>query len=302
MIKYICIRDDDTNYFTEQGELKECYGEFWGKIPITLATIPFVHGSDRRILQVPDQRNKYRSLREWEVHASAEELDDYHHIFPVGLNKELVNELRLMISQGMVEIAQHGVNHKYTEFGEEMLGDRMGFCAVRDGKEYLEKTFGQRIGVFIPPANTIDTKCISYLKRLDLELFSCGSIIFVNPIDKALKSIIHPKDTIASLKARRIKVNTPVRSRGGYVITGSITYDAEKNRKDIQSIVRKSLELYGFASVTTHYRLLSDRHEKGKRYNYRENFHELLGELMSLNDVEFIRASEYIERARKKFL
>ena len=36
------IRDDDTNYYTSPDDLKQAYGEFLGKIPITIAVIPFV--------------------------------------------------------------------------------------------------------------------------------------------------------------------------------------------------------------------------------------------------------------------
>lgn len=300
--KYICLRDDDTNYFTEPGELASCYGKFWGKIPVTLATIPFVHGSDQRIMKVPDQAHKYQFLRKWELNASAEELSKYHHIFPIGLNAELVDELKAMIKSGKLEIAQHGVNHRYTEFGEEMLSKSMGYCAIRDGKEYLEKVFEQSVKVFIPPANTIDNICAEYVHSLGMDLFCCGSMVFTSRKVKVLKGITHPLEVIDSFKGRILGQTTPIRSRGGYEITGSITYDAEKNRKDIKKAVMKSLSDYGFASLTTHYRLLSDNYEKGKKYNYRKNFHVLLEELSGLGNVEFITASEYIEKAGKKFL
>ena len=67
MEKIICLRDDDTNYYTTLEELESGYGEFWGNLPITLATIPFVHGSERKILDFErDGKNKYQSLRKWE--------------------------------------------------------------------------------------------------------------------------------------------------------------------------------------------------------------------------------------------
>lgn len=301
--KYICLRDDDTNYFTESGELAYCYGEFWGEIPITLATIPFVHGSDRRILQVQNQANKYAALRLWELNATAEELSAYHSIYPVGLNVELVNELKVQISNKTIEIAQHGVNHRYTEFGEEMYGNRVGFAAIRDGKEYLEKVFDQEVNIFIPPANTIDNICSDYLKLLKMELFCCGSMLFSNKITKIKKAIMNPTSSIESFisRTRNDKICKPIRNRGGYIITSSITYDAEKSKNDILYLVKRSLDEYGFASITSHYRLLSDRYEKGKKYNYRENYHELLRELRSEGYV-FLRASDYIQKAKEKLL
>lgn len=300
--KYICLRDDDTNYFTEPGELAYCYGDYWGKIPVTLATIPFAHGSERKILTVENQENKFVALRQWEENATAEELSEYHHIFPIGLNTELVKELKRMISIGKVEIAQHGVCHRYTEFGAEMVGESMGFCAIRDGKEYLEKVFGQPVKVFIPPSNTIDNVCVDYIDKLGMKLLCCGSMIFSSKRTKIIKAISHPMESLDSLRSRVVRENKPIRNRGGYTITGSITYDAKKDMQDILDSVKKMLNNYGFVSITTHYRLLSNKYEMGKEYNYREKFHDLLSELCSIDNVEFIRASEYIEKAGQRFL
>lgn len=299
--KYICLRDDDTNFFTEPEELEYCYGEFWGKLPLTLAAIPFVHGSERRILQLPDQEHKYRALREWELSATAEELSEYHDIFPIGLNDKLVEELKKKIVAEKIEIAQHGVNHKYTEYGEEMLSKNMGLVAIRDGKEYLTKVFEQPIRVFVPPANTIDNICADHLKALNLELFCCGSMVFSKKRTKIVKAIMNPTGTIEAMTIRKQGYNKPVRNRGGYIITSSITYDAEKEKKDILDLVNKSLDKYGFASITSHYRLLSDKYEKGKKYDYRKNYHELLRELSEEGCV-FLRASDYIKKAKEKLL
>lgn len=50
MKKYICLRDDDTNYYTSVEDINNAYGDILGSIPITLATIPMVHGSEQTIL------------------------------------------------------------------------------------------------------------------------------------------------------------------------------------------------------------------------------------------------------------
>ena len=125
--KYICLRDDDTNFFTTVEELRVAYGQYWGKVPVTLATIPFAHGSEKKIfdVEIPYEK-KFENLRQWELNASADELSEYHKVHPIGDNRGLVVELKTLTEKGMIEIAQHGVLHRYTEFGAELLGDRKG--------------------------------------------------------------------------------------------------------------------------------------------------------------------------------
>ena len=93
--KYICLRDDDTNYYTTVEELRTAYGQYWSTLPITLAVIPFVHGSEQKILEVeyPLER-KFDNLRNWERNASVEELGEYHKIHPIGENKALLDLLK----------------------------------------------------------------------------------------------------------------------------------------------------------------------------------------------------------------
>ncbi len=302
MKKYICIRDDDTNYYTEANELKECYGEFWNEIPLTLAVIPFVHGSDRKIIEMQEQNNKYEALRNWEIYATEAELTEYHKLAPIGGNQVLVRELKRCMVEGKIEIAQHGVNHRYTEFGEEMRSSSIGFAQIRYGKEYLEKVFGVPINVFIPPANTIDNVCAEYIKELGMDLFSCGSVIFTSKFAKLWLGIKHLDQSYMMVRGRIMKEKPPIRQRGGFTITGSITFDAEKDENKILESIKDSLDRYGFASLTTHYRLLSEKYEKGRRYNYKARFHGLLKILTEIEGLEFVTASKYINLLKESVL
>lgn len=301
MAKYICIRDDDTSYFTEPGELAYCYGKFWGKVPVTLATIPFVHGSAEKIWHVESASNKYKALREWELNATPDELSWYHRLHPIGDNREVVEELRPLIVDGTVEIAQHGVNHRYGEFGPEMEYNNVIFRGIRDGKEYLEKIFGNEVNVFVPPSNHIDSICADEVKKLGMDLLCCGSIYYANKIAKIVDAARYPLDTFNAIKNRIGKREwIPIKSRMGYQMVGSITYNPTFEYNDILKKVMTALEAHEFVSICTHYKWLSNRNDVCDKA-YRFYFHKLLGELYSRSDVEFVCATEYIKLLKEGY-
>ena len=40
-MSFFAIRDDDTSFFTSPEELDSVYSNYWGKVPISLAVVPF---------------------------------------------------------------------------------------------------------------------------------------------------------------------------------------------------------------------------------------------------------------------
>lgn len=293
MKKYICLRDDDTNFFTTVDELREGYGKIWGKHPITLATVPFAHGSERKIMDYDLEKNKFQLLREWEIQATAEELTEYHKAHPIGDNKELVAELRRQIAAGKIEIAQHGVFHRFNERGAELYGDEMAFGALRDGKEYLEKVFQTQIKTFIAPANTIDRCCARYVKDLGLHLF-CGAIRFKNGWDKLLSIVEDPLSGKEKFIQTVQKKHKPLLRRCGQYMFGSVTYNVFDDYEDVKKQVLERLESCGYAALGTHYRLLAN-------LDYRSNYQRLVSELSQLPDVEFVTAEQYYKSMKEKY-
>lgn len=297
----MCLRDDDTSYFTAPGELKYCYGDFWGVLPVTLATVPFIHGSAEKIWEVEKEEDRFKELRKWEEKATFEELTQYHLLEPIGLNKDLVEELKLFINMKLIEIAQHGVNHRYGEFGPEMQEKNVLFRGIRDGKEYLEKVFETEINIFIPPSNTIDTVCLDEVNRLNMQLFSCGSVICNNILDRAIKVLGRPRDTIDAVKNRILRTEwMPIRERMGYVIVGALTYDPEKDFAQFKKQVYDMLDKYGFVSICSHYKWLSNRNGYFDS-KYREKYHCLLEDLYNKKNVKFVTGSEYFNLMQSKF-
>jgi len=299
MEKIICLRDDDTNYYTTLEELESGYGEFWGNLPITLATIPFVHGSERKILDFErDGKNKYQSLRKWEKNAGVKELAEYHMLHPIGNNIKLVNGLKQMILLNKIEIAQHGVSHRYNEAGAEMYSDNIGLRTIRDGKEYLEKVFDSKIKVFIPPSNTFDTKCGRYINYIGEEIISGAPTAFRHKREKIASLIQHPLEIKERLKIH-LKNQFPVTIHGNGIKTYlGFTFNSWESIDYIMSQAEARLKKNGCFIVTTHYRLLGVMDDI--QHSYRNKYHSFLKELTRLDNVRFVTASEYIENEKNR--
>ena len=285
--KFICLRDDDTNFFTSIDELRTAYGPYWGTIPITLAVIPFAHGSECKILDVEiPYEKKFENLRRWEIEASAIELSEYHKVHPIGENNELVQELRRLTSTSRIEIAQHGVFHRYTEFGAELLSDRMSFAALRDGKEYLEKVFDVKVKTLIPPGNVIDLIVVDYMNQLGMHLFSSGRIRAKNRWETIRTYIQHPESFID----KRKKAPQPLYHRYGIHYFGSHTFEDGSDANQLLNSIRYDLDVCGFSALGTHYRYLLDD-------NNRATYHSIIESITKIDNIQFVTASEYYNKA-----
>jgi len=129
------IVDHDTNYFTKPEQLENVYGRIWDEVPISLSVVPF-HASTKS-------------------GAIPREYWQGDRIFPIGENKELVKFLKRKISENKVSILMHGYSHKDYENGYEFEVGEGLYEKVKEGKKYLEETFGVEIKTFIPPHNSL---------------------------------------------------------------------------------------------------------------------------------------------------
>ena len=85
------------------------------------------------------------------------------------------------INTGIIEIAQHGYNHKnnrhdrrYSEFAGLSYDDQ--YSRIKKGKDYLEQLLGIKIKSFVPPYNMYDKTTVKVLDELDFEVVS-GDIL-----------------------------------------------------------------------------------------------------------------------------
>jgi len=152
----LAIRDDDTSFFTSPDDLETVYAPYWGKVPISLATVPF---------SVP-------------VHRGRSFNDSYppDGEMPLGENKPLVEWLKEKIRRGHVEIMLHGYSHRYEQINGRWIGE-YGWKGEQQlieetarGKAYLEKLLDVDIKVFVPPSNTIGKSGIRAIRRGGLNL------------------------------------------------------------------------------------------------------------------------------------
>ena len=299
MTRIICLRDDDTSFHTKYEELAEGYGEFWGKIPVTLATVPFSHGSQQKILEYEQIKgNKFEHVRKWEKNASFELLTEYHKLHPIGENKDLVEKLKPFVKEKKVEIAQHGISHRYNEKGAEMYYDNVGLLQIRDGKEYLEKVFETEVNVFVPPSNTIDPRCGKYINKIGMDILCSGSIRFRSLKEQILNLMYYPMDVFRFFKRKVIGKNPAIYSRCGIDFTGAPTFDAWKTVDEMYEKVIDGLNRNNAVAITTHYMLLNNL--MSDNYEYRRKYQEFLARLSDLKDVEFVTATEYIRRLKNR--
>lgn len=288
-MRYICLRDDDTNFNTDIKELKGAYGRYWGKYPITLATVPFVHGSEQKIKDFDLKSDKFAQLRKWEISASREELDDYYSIYPIGKNIGLLYELKKQIDSNKIEIALHGYNHKYNERGAEMYSDSISYYDIREGKEYLEKCFDITVKTFIPPSNTIDLTCAKYVNELGMNLLSSGTPKGSSKFEKIISCIIDPSPFIEKISGKRR--NMPIKTRRHISVFSSYTFGVQSDPDAFLKKVISDLDKYKFAAIGTHYWFLNNNPTK------KDQYHRII-EALSESDVSFVTADEYYSKMK----
>ena len=271
MDKYICFRDDDTNFYTKVEELEKAYGKYWGEIPIMLACVPFVHGACYQINKCAGKNNseKIVALREWEMGADSDTLTEYHKLSPLGDNEELVSTLRKLIEEKKVSIAQHGITHRFYDDGPEMLHQHYAYQFLRDGKEYLEKIFEMPINIFVPPSNTIDYKSTQYLRKLNMCMFSGGTITYRDKAQQIKRYLTCPSD-VRDFLINNKKGITAYRIRQGIEIFNGLTFNVGEDAHSFILRLEKNLETNKGAVIGSHYFALCSDDE------YREQYHKVM--------------------------
>lgn len=177
------IRDDDVSYFTPLERLDKVYRYAWNSgYKISFATVP-----------------SHRAIHGLNIPISYRGKDDYH---PIYENKKLVLYLKEKISNGQVDIVQHGFCHtensnlpiikfdmehgtlcynnsnqkinlnSFSEFynkNEKDVNSR-----VQRGKQILEDTFGIPIKVFVSPQELLTKPLWIALWKNNLDY--CGGV------------------------------------------------------------------------------------------------------------------------------
>jgi len=301
--KYVCLRDDDTNFFTSVDDLRTAYGKILGQIPITFGVIPFIHGSsilmdsvdplfiiknDNNVSSIKKIiKNQYFNLNAKINQLTDKDISSFSSVYPIGFNKELTIFLKSLILENKIEIAQHGVFHRYNLHGPEMISKNISFSHIQEGMFYLEKLFHVKIKTFIPPSNTIDEKCALAVNKLGMNLFSSESIKFENKFNYILKYALYPNVMIRKIFLKFNKKKSILNLQHNFKSFSSFTFDPYKDYKAFTNMIKKNLDEKNFISVGTHYKvLLSD-------LVYKRNYHNFINSLANMNNVKFVTAKEY---------
>ena len=151
----IAIRDDDTSFYTNPQDLKKAH-EILGDIPISLSVVPFTvkdHTGNKPYGDIGDEYPKYVGIDK---------------------NEELVEFLKEKVKEGKYEILLHGINHEYKKIDGEWVPEMLFkdkeelIEKVKEGKDYLNKTFDTDIKVFVAPSNAIDKNGIIAIENSNL--------------------------------------------------------------------------------------------------------------------------------------
>ncbi|MFN8526418.1 MAG: DUF2334 domain-containing protein [Chloroflexota bacterium] len=132
------IRDDDTSFFTQPEQLQRVYGEYWDRIPISLAVVPS-HASTRSKGIPPEH---------WE---------GIRH-FPLGDNPALISFLSEQVQRGRVSILLHGYSHQNYPTGYEFQAAPALDSRLARGRAYLETLLNVSISTFVPPHNALSRR------------------------------------------------------------------------------------------------------------------------------------------------
>lgn len=158
------IRDDDTCFFTQPADLERVYGQYWDRIPISLAVVP-VHASTPS-KGIPAEH--WQGTRE----------------FPLGENREIVGFLRAGAAAGRLSIILHGYSHKNYPDGFEFEAGPDLEGRLRRGLGYLEALLDVEINTFVPPHNALSKAGLAAVERVGLNVL--GSFYSFRPDKKPL--------------------------------------------------------------------------------------------------------------------
>jgi len=145
-MKFI-IRDDDLNYFSKPADIEVWYKEIFAQnIPVGFSTIPFVKAYS-------------------DVYVKPNESTDRE--YPISENKDLVEYVK---SNTFMEVLQHGCTHETKNGVYEYAKNEGLFGDTKRGKEELEKAFGKKVNIFVPPHDWISSHGIKAVEAQNMNI------------------------------------------------------------------------------------------------------------------------------------
>jgi hypothetical protein len=136
----ILLRDDDTNYFTNERMLESVYSEAWSQgFKVSFSVVPLQGGIDD-IAVPPGSResNRYYSIAE---------------------NESLTKYIGKKIDNGIVEVVQHGLSHEPINGIRGEFGGNSGKNGdIEKGRNIIKQAFKAEPKFFVPPGEDISNE------------------------------------------------------------------------------------------------------------------------------------------------
>ncbi len=140
------IRDDDLNYFSAPKDVERWYGDLFKEgVPVGFSVIPFVKPSS-------------------DVYVGGEEFEERE--YAMHENKALVAYAQM---QPWIEILQHGTTHETVD-GVYEYARTVSREETKRGREELEKAFGRKIAIFVPPHDWINSSGIRAVEAAHMNI------------------------------------------------------------------------------------------------------------------------------------
>jgi hypothetical protein len=161
-LKFIIIRDDDTNFFTPAGFIRQIYQTLLdNQLPFSLSVIPNVRADVyRRHNRISDDSANSPEYEPFIAPSARGEKLNYS----VADNKELID---LINQYPQIECLQHGYSHEYfadgtTEFTSSDVHEINK--KLEKGCHILQTAFKKRPKVLVPPWDTVSHTALSCIQ------------------------------------------------------------------------------------------------------------------------------------------
>ena len=173
----ILLRDDDTSAMMETHELETLLNLIPETAKLVVGVVPFVHQSMFKIMDFEGTRpDQYKNLAAWVNNLHYEDKLHFNTSQPLHDSTGLLLALREAVSDKRVEIALHGITHKFYELYPEFLHNDYTLNDVLGAKRYLEEHLNTDISFFIPPSNSINSHNFNIVNQCGLKVLTSGLV------------------------------------------------------------------------------------------------------------------------------
>ena len=266
----ILLRDDDTSAMMSATELADLLDLIPSSTKLIVGVVPLAHKSMFKMMEFTGNRtSQYEQLANWTRALKAEEKISFEATLPLKSNNGVITLLKEAVKDEKVEIALHGITHKFFDVHPEFTQNDFSESDVLSAKNYLEYELKTKVSFFIPPSNSINSHNFKIINKCGLSLLTSG-LIEERSKSKSymVKSVIGIENFIQYVK-HGFRFPKIVRYRGNSIYR-CIGFEPGMKAQEFHSNLHSLSQVFDFYSIGTHYYFLS------RDKAYRDEFKILL--------------------------